>query len=130
MRHKRTSKELTGFSIPAFSKCVISLHLFIPSPPILLGDGRGGGVCAPYFVAMDTTNTPHRKLHRIISGQLRLFALQQTSGLEAFACQRHKLFLCLQGNEEEGQERRGKQGNGTDVKRQLTLCGNRFVSAQ
>jgi len=64
-------------------------------------------------------------LHRIISGQLRVFALQQTSGLEAFSCQKHKLFLCLHiegeggdgGAGDEKRETGEKEARGIDMKR-------------
>lgn len=59
-------------------------------------------------------------LHRITSGQLRLFAIQQTSGLEAFSCQRRKLFLCLQGETtRDGEGQREEGGKGKKRKAQI-----------
>ena len=111
LQHTPATK-LTGYSSPVhFSKCVILLPLFIYTPPIPLSDG--GDMCTLLCCHGYHKHPTQKILHRIISGQLRLFALQQTSGLEAFSCQRHKLFLCLQGKRKEGEERReGKEEGG------------------
>lgn len=98
--HKLTTHTSYWTNRLQLAPCVpvsVLFHCLFSSTPLpFCSVTGGGGVRAPYFVAMDTTNTQDRKiLHRIISGQLRLFALLQTSGLEAFSCQRHKLFLCL-----------------------------------
>lgn len=90
-----------------FSKCVILSPLFILSPPFLLGDR--GDMCTLLCCHGYHKHPTQKILHRITSGQLRLFALQQTSGLEAFSCQRHKLFLCLQGKRARGRKGEGKE---------------------
>lgn len=81
---------------PCISVSVL-FHCFFSSTPLPFCSvtGRGGGMGTLLCCHGYHKHPTQKILHRIISGQLRLFALLQTSGLEAFSCQRHKLFLCL-----------------------------------
>lgn len=55
-----------------------------------------------------------------------MFALQQTSGLEAFSCQGHKLVLCLRGIERGGGEGKNKRGEKKEGEEQGKSGGNKY----